>query len=201
MYYSLSKVIFLTWKHWQCHLENPLALLNSVCFPRLIWWNIMLNQGLYMESYLPFALNKTSHHFSNKGFIFLPWVIHWEKCLQIGLMHKKRGQIKVILKKKAAKAQIVPDIFPFLNSSPFPLHPQPSAQTEEKKKSFKWYHNTMILNWTAPYGSSSCVGSRTWSTLHFFMAQCCSLLHIALGLQSLLVHQANICWAHGNRFS
>lgn len=145
MYYSLSKVIFLTWKHWQCHLENPLALLNSVCFPSLIWWNIMLNQGPYMEFYLPFALNKTSNHFSNKGFIFLPWVIQWEQCLQIGLMHKKRGQIKIILKKKkAAKAQIVPDIFPFLNSSPFPLHLQPSAQTEEKKS----HSNDIITQWS-----------------------------------------------------
>lgn len=46
---------------------------------------------------------------------------------------KERSNKNNIKKKKAAKAQIVPDIFPFLNSSPFPLHLQPSAQTEEKK--------------------------------------------------------------------
>lgn len=50
----------------------------------------------------------------------------------------------------------------------------------------------MNLNWAAPYGSSSCVGSCTWSTLHFSMAQCCSALHIALGLESVLLHQENI---------
>lgn len=47
---------------------------------------------------------------------------------------QKERSNKNNIKKKAAKAQIVPDIFPFLNSSPFPLHLQPSAQTEEKKK-------------------------------------------------------------------
>lgn len=58
----------------------------------------------------------------------------------------------------------------------------------------------MILNWAAPYGSSSCFGSRVWSTLHFSMAQCCSVPHIALGWESVLLHQENILWAHGNRF-
>lgn len=133
MYYSLSKVIFLTWKHWQCHLENPLALLNSVCFPSLIWCNIMLNQGPYMEFYLPFALNKTSNHFSNKGFIFLPWVIQWEQCLQIGLMHKKRGQIKIILKKKSCQS---PDSSWYFSLSEFISFPSTSSAkcTDRRKK-------------------------------------------------------------------